>query len=128
MREYTIDDFKIDKAKCKYHAHGTWSIPIFDVEEQYSINYSDILTHLIFLAGRYCESYASDLFIHWSALVKKFRDRNYEGEKFLLGFREMGVDSTDWVIKNHNENSYYYRKIVTIEVVINGNNIDMYMN
>lgn len=127
MREYTIEDFKVDREKCHYHAHGTWNVPIFDTEPQWNLNYSDILTRLIQYAGRYCESYASDLFIHWKEIEKKLKDRNYQGEKLILGFREMGVDSNDWVIKNLNENLYYYRKFVTIEIVINGNNIDMYM-
>ena len=128
MREYTLEDFNVDKERCKYHAHGTWSTPIFDTEMEWNINYSDILTKLIQFAGRYCESYASDLFIHWRAIEKKLKDRNYEGEKLVLGFREMGVDTNDWVVKNYNESgSYYYRMIVTLEIVVNGNHIDMYM-
>lgn len=128
MRAYTLEDFNLDHENCRYHEHGSWSVPIFETEPQWNLNYSSILTHLIFLAGRFCEHYASDLFIHWESLIKKFKDKNYKGEKLLLGFREMGVDDTDWVIKNYNDDYYYYRKIVTIEIVINGNNIDMYMN
>lgn len=128
MREYTIEDFKVDKEKCSYHAHGTWSVPVFYTEPQWNLNYSDILTRLIQVAGRYCENYASDLFIHWRAIEKKLKDRNYEGEKLVLGFREMGVDSNDWVVNNYNESGcYYYRKIITIEIIVNGNHIDMYM-
>ena len=127
MREYTLDDFNVDKEKCKYHAGGTWSVPLFETEPQWNSNYSDILTRLIQYAGRYCESYASDLFIHWIAIEKKLKDRNYKGEKLVLGFRDMGVDSNERVVDNYNDNSYYYRKIVTIEIVVNGNHIDIYM-
>ena len=36
-----------------------------------SINLSSILTVLIQEAGRWCRSYASDLFIYWSSLQKQ---------------------------------------------------------
>lgn len=128
MREYTLEDWKVDTERCRYHASGTWSVPIFDTEPQWNLNYSDILTCLIQVAGRYCESYASDLFIHWKELEKRLRDRNYKGETIVFGFRDMGVDTNDWVVKNYNESgSYYYRKIITLEIVIKGNHIDMYM-
>ena len=56
------------------------------------------------------------------------KNPNYEGEKIVFGFRDMGVDTNDWVVKGYNESGcYYYRKIVTLEIVINGNHIDMYM-
>lgn len=127
MREYTLDDFKVDREKCRHHSSGTWSVSVFDTVPSWNLNYSDILTRLIQAAGRYCEDYASDLFIHWSAIEEKLKDRNYEGETIILGFREQGVDKNEWVVKNYNENRYYYRKIVTLEIVINGNHIDMYM-
>ena len=127
MRELTLEDFKVNRENCKYHASGSWSVPIFSNECEWYINYSDILTRLIFLAGRFCESYASDLFIHWTSIVQKLNDRNYTGEKLVLGFRESGVDSNDWVVKHYNETSYYYRAIAVIEIVVNGNKIDMYM-
>ena len=128
MREYTLEDWTVDKDRCRHHASGTWSVPIFGTEPEWNINYSDILTYLIQAAGRYCESYASDLFIYWRVIEKRLRDRNYEGEKIVFGFREMGVDTNDWVVKNYNEcGCHYYRKIITLEIVVNGNHIDMYM-
>ena len=39
-----------------------------------SINLSSILTVLIQEAGRWCRSYASDLFIYWSSLQKQVED------------------------------------------------------
>ena len=64
------------------------------------INYSSILTRLIQEAGRVCESYASDLFLTWTGMMRKFSDYRTESESFLFGFRRGGVDHTEWVISN----------------------------
>jgi hypothetical protein len=69
---------------------GRWN------KEKWSINYSDILSTLIKEAAK-CEKYASDLFIDWLSLNKRLEDREYTGENMLFGFRDMGVDHTDFV-------------------------------
>lgn len=130
MRELTMDDFKVDREKCKFHEHGIWCkgfFRIFTDEDGYEINYSSIVTYLIQIAGRFCESYASDLFLIWSCLEDRIKDKEYRGEKLILGFRRMGVDKNDIVVKNYNANPYYYRQIVVIEIEATGDEIDIYM-
>lgn len=86
----------------------------------WNINYSFILTKLIQEAGRWCESYASDLFISWSSIdekLKKGEDINYT---YLFGFRQSGVDHKDWVeakgINNSEYRSVWVLRIDTDEV------------
>ena len=114
-------------------AEGHWSVPLFASEPQWDLNYSDILTKLIQYTGRYCESYASDLFIIWKYCVEdKLKNPDLESYAIWFGFREMGVDhdvSTDEdriVVRKHlKENSYYYRKVAKLIVAIEGDTIAM---
>lgn len=114
-------------------SHGHWGVPLFEYQPMWDINYSDILTELIQYAGRYCESYASDLFIIWKYSVEqKLMDRELESYTLTLGFRDMGVDhelSNDPerqpVTNNSKNNSYYYRKIATLTVNVEGSKIQM---
>lgn len=121
MRDYTMDDFNVDRERYECHDFG------YLTENGFEINYSSTLTHLIHYAGRYCECYASDLFLIWSSLLDRLENREYTGEKLILGFRESGVDKNETVVKNYNANWYYYRKIVTIEIDVKNGVIDMYM-
>ena len=73
------------------------------------INYSNILTKLIQLAGRYCESYASDLFIDWRSIDEKLRDGSIESEYHLFGFRELGVDPVSFVFCRAYESPRYFQ-------------------
>lgn len=115
-------------------ATGYWTVPLFERDFQWDINYSDILTKLIQYADRYCERYASDLFIIWKYNVEnKLKDRNLESFTLRFGFRESGVDhevsndSEKTSITNNVKNcgQYYYRKIATLEVEIDKENIKM---
>ena len=114
-------------------AYGHWGVPLFDNQLMWDINYSDILTELIQYAGRYWESYASDLFIIWKCCVEdKLKDRDLESFSITFGFKEFGVDqdtSTDTerivVAKNRKNNSYYYRKVAKLDIIIDGSNITM---
>lgn len=72
------------------------------------INYSNILTKLIQLAGRYCESYASDLFIDWRSIDEKLRDGSIESGCHLFGFREQGVDHNSFVFSRASESHRYF--------------------
>lgn len=74
---------------------------------RYEINYSGILTRLIQEAGRFCEAYASDLFIDWQT-VETFINDIGDGETgyFLFGFRQYGVDHTGFVISRYTNNCY----------------------
>ena len=126
---YTLQDFTVNKDRCKHHAQGYWQNHYMYEEKGYYINYSDVLTELIQTAGRFCEQYASDLFIIWNCLLSRLEDKDYKGEKLILGFREQGVDKNERVIENCNRTGdIYYRKIHVVEIVVNGNRIDMYMN
>lgn len=115
-------------------ATGEWSVPLFDYKECWNINDSSILTELIHCAGRYTESYASDLFITWKYCVdNKLSDPDLESFSILFGFRENGVDSDtvgddkreEVVAKNMKENTYYYRRVKRLDVTIEGLKIKM---
>ena len=60
---------------------------------RYEINESSILTKLIQEAGRWCENYASDLFIQWKYRIdSKIEDGTIETTREIFAFRENGVD------------------------------------
>ena len=108
-------------------AEGRWQRDIFG-ELCWDINCSSILTQLIQDAGRWCEQYASDLFISWNCDIEKhLKDRDWEGGTFRYGFREMGVDHDEWV-KINEKNHYYYRKIRTLKITIEDDEITMDLN
>lgn len=114
---------------------GTWSCNIFGTEMEWCINYSSILTKLIQDAGRYCDAWASDLFIIWKYYVDN-RLHNKDTQSFTIkfGFHNNGVDYDDsldtereykTVETHYKTNYYYYRKIDTLTVTIDGNKITM---
>jgi len=73
----------------------------------FDINYSSLLTKLIQEAGRWCRSFASDLFISWEPIHRKLLDGSIESGTYLFGFREHGVDH-DTYIKSRYENEAMY--------------------
>lgn len=115
----------------KFYAYGSHEDNTKGDSLEYSdgidINYSNILTKLIQLAGRYCESYASDLFIDWFSIDAKLRDGSIESGSHLFGFREMGVDHNSFVFsrarESHRYFEYAYRAIwrLDIEVTVEPN-------
>lgn len=106
-------------------AKGRWEVPIFESRPAWNVNYSSILTQLIQDAGRYTEDYASDLFILWSYLIEReLNNPNWQGGTYMFGFRECGVDKKE-TIEYQIQYPYYYRKVRTLNVVIDGNNIEM---
>lgn len=128
MKEYTIDDFKpVLYGEKPIVADGY----LYAESPDANINTSSILTKLIQLAGRYCEHFASDLFLDWQAVQKVLSDpRRYVdldedgwGQKsWLLGFRESGVDHTDFVLSRyHNDGPiarYEYRKLYKLTLTL----------
>jgi len=86
------------------------------------INYSNILTRLIQEAGRYCEHYASDLFIDWSSIDRTLRDGSIESYSHLFGFREMGVDHNSFVFSradnNHRNFDSEYRSLWRLDIEV----------
>lgn len=128
-KEYTIKDFEIktndfvkvqkDTGRLSSYTH-TWDI-----------NYSDILTTLIQAAGRYCERYASDLFIHWQTVERDYIQNSELENGFhaikAFGFRESGVDHLEYILNhlNNGYSTYYYRAIYTLEISVNDGEMTM---
>ena len=57
------------------------------------VNYSDILTKLIQDAGRICDNYASDLFIHWKYdIIEPMEKCELTTTTYEIGFRKCGVE------------------------------------
>lgn len=105
-KTYTVEDFRINDYAWKIiHEEGRWS----NYSGKFDVNYSSILTKLIQEAGRYCESYASDLFIDWSTIDEHLREADFPGGTFLFGFRQMGVDGNTFVLSRYNNNGKYAR-------------------
>lgn len=101
---------------------------------EWDINYSSILTALIQSAGRYCQNYASDLFIDWFAIAKRLEnsdDRYTDGVyEYLFGIRKSGVDGINYILSQANNNdigyfSQYYSEIFKLTVTIDADNIKM---
>ena len=86
----------------------------------FTINYSSVLTRLIQEAGRYCESYASELFLDWKQIDKEIEEGTIDTRTALFGFRESGVDHTDFVMSRASESpdlfEYNYRSIWKLEI------------
>ncbi len=104
-------------------------IVLFDTpiyrSETINISIPDIETELIQTAGRWCERYASDLFIEWESmqksLKKHIKNKNaVKSEIFIFGFRHNGVDHDAYVMFNmKNPNchiSEYYSKIYAVKI------------
>lgn len=108
MKEYTIDDFGFKTVT--EEAHGYWEQSQRDPQKgMYVVNYSSVLTALIQIAGRICKRYASDLFIDWKSIDAAFRDKSYNGGRYLFGFRENGVDHAAYILGRLNDSWMRYK-------------------
>lgn len=98
---YTLNDFYIKREIDK--ATGEWKTenPLTGGGE-WNINYSSILSFLINVAGRVCKNFSADLFIDWERIKRNLKDPAYKGEKYLFGFRELGVDHAPYVLARYN--------------------------
>lgn len=96
---------------------------------RYEINYSSILTKLIQETGRFCESFASDLFIDWQAVTRCIDTDAEINETFLFGLREYGVDHKEYVISRfENDGRYWkhnYRALYRLDITADGKDITM---
>ena len=103
-----------DKSERKYQfiANGRMSLD----SNSYDINLSTILTKLIQDTGRFCDRYASDLFIDWTHILSTIYSE--DDRIFAIGIRENGVDSTSYVIHHieTNWNDCYYRRLYAVKV------------
>lgn len=128
-KEYTINSFKISTFPARREtitASGRWTYHAVS-DPCYDINYSSILTRLIQEAGRWCESYASDLFIDWEVIVEHLKEQDYTGGKYLFGFRQCGVDGNSFVLSrlNNGESREIYRAIWLLNIIADGEDITM---
>ena len=79
------------------------------VSEIQNCNFSSEWSRLINEAGRWCESYASDILIDFES-IKAYLERlkngeESEGREFWFGFRQMGVDGLSF-IRSRTEREY----------------------
>ena len=79
------------------------------VSEIQNCNFSSEWSRLINEAGRWCESYASDILIDFES-IKAYLERlkngeESEGREFWFGFRQMGVDNLTF-IQSRTEREY----------------------
>lgn len=123
---YTNENF--NRFAQLFSEYGYYELPFeskgcsSEFSDKIDINYSNILTKLIQLAGRYCESYASDLFIDWSTIDRMILDGTIHSYSHLFGFREMGVDHNSFVFSRANESyryfEYAYRAIWRLDIEV----------
>lgn len=90
----------------------------------YEINYSSILSQLIIEAGKFCEAYASDLFIDWQTVLRCIETNGCIAKSFLFGFRKYGVDHTEYVLCRENPESEY-RSLWKLDIHADGERIKM---
>lgn len=95
------------------------------LQGKWEINTSSILTRLIQEAGRWCEYYASDLFIQWQYNVEeKLEDGTLESGTQVFAFRQSGVDNKERY-ENCKDESNYYRSVWFLDVETNEGKIKM---
>lgn len=93
------------------------------LEGKWEINTSSILTQLIQEAGRWCEHYASDLFVHWKYLIEQKLDNGtLETDTFVFAMYGSGVHHKEWYEKRKYNN---YRAVWFLDVETNEGKIKM---
>lgn len=133
-RYLTIKDFEMNEVVVV--ERGTKSKFDDKLWSEGNINTSTILTKLIQDTGRFCERYASELFMAWEHMMIDIDGWNTrQGEvRFLFGIRKDGVDYDNFVVAKVNRyNTSYlnemYRKLYMIEVTIDTDkSCDDYVN
>ena len=125
-RNYALEDFKINKyAYGVIESDGSWS----NYSGKYDINYSSILSRLIQEAGRFCENFASDLFIDWQSIELDLEKPDFSGGVYLFGFRQSGVDHNTFVLSRYNSEGDYakhnYRSLWRLDISVNDRDIKM---
>lgn len=129
---YTMKDFEMNAYRYKpVEAFGHRGY----LSGKFEVNYSSILSRLICEAGRYCESYASDLFIDWTDGVMHHIDKlnttdeDITSASFLFGFRQNGVDHAEYVFSRYDNDGIYakhnYRSMWRLDIDTKGRDIIM---
>lgn len=122
-----MNRIKIDN--CTKTVYGSWN----ENRKCFEINYSDILTKLIQETGRWCEKYASDLFIDWEYLLKAMEKPDFIGGQWIFAMRADGVDNYQTAKIRITEpcygyNSDFYRAIWGLDIDINQSEKSMKMS
>ena len=107
-KKWSLEDIKMTNVLDT--ATGQWICTQYCPEGKFDVNTSSILSCLIVIAGQTCKSYASDVLITWSDIVKDFSSPKYEGGKYLFGFRELGVDGNTYVLTRLNSGIEEYTR------------------
>ena len=116
-----------------YHASGQWieSKP-YSKEGYWTINYSDILTQLIQSCGRYCQRYASDLFIDWKYIEKELEKGEPINDTYIFAIRTDGVDHKSFyeARKDSKSKHDFYHEVWELKITTedNGRWLDMELN
>ena len=122
----TLENFKFNPDSTIIEENGYWQHDMFG-KLCYDINYSGILTKLIQEAGKNCRYYASDLFISWNSLIREMEEKgiDFEGGKYLFGFRESGVDHNNYVFNVFNPYGCitsnvkgYYKELYMLDIMV----------
>ena len=124
-KTYTLDSFKMNTYAYKpITADGYRS----SYSHEFEINDSSILTRLIQEAGRYCERFASDLFLDWELVQSFVRDADSGDSKtYLFGFRQDGVDHDSFIFSRYASSGdlarYNYRSLWRLDIKTKGDHI-----
>lgn len=98
------------------------------LERKWEINTSSILTRLIQEAGRWCEHFASDLFIQWKYEIdKKLDDGTLESGTFVFAMYKSGIHHKEWY-ENHKSEYNYYRAVWFLDVTTDEGKIEMILH
>lgn len=94
----------------------------------WEINYSSILTRLIQEAGRWCEHYASDLFIMWKyGIDEKLDNGSINTANLVFGFRDDGIDHKEWY-ELHKNDTGRYRAVWFLDIMVNNGKMEMVLH
>lgn len=94
----------------------------------HDVNTSGILSRLIQEAGRFCEYYASDLFIDWQRVEKTVETiADGESKVFLFGFRQSGVDHDSFILSHFcgGGDESHYRSMWRLDIEAIADEINM---
>lgn len=129
-KTHSVYDFKVNDYAYKRDIHKANGY-LSAYSGKYDINTSGILTRLIQEAGRFCENYASDLFIDWESVENRIKsDDKIFMSTFLFGFRQNGVDHSTFILSRYNGGMYSnpeseYRSMWRLDIEADGKEINM---
>ena len=122
----TMENFKMNEYAWKpIESDGYWN----SYSRKWDINYSAILSRLIIEAGKFCECFASDLYIDWRVIETELENIDYCGGSYLFGFRQNGVDHNNFVFSRYKNDGkfaqYQYRSMWRLDITTEDDKITM---